>query len=114
MTGELVLVTGGSGFVGSHCLVALLREGYRPRTTVRSLARADEVRAMVERGGADPAGIEFVVAKAHLPLRKAAELFGHIHEDSWRYRQLADAVAAFQNHSDTSHESSLLSGGAST
>ena len=62
MTGELVLVTGGSGFVGSHCLVALLREGYRARTTVRSLTRADEVRTMVERGGADPAGLEFVEA----------------------------------------------------
>lgn len=49
--GELVLVTGGSGFVGSHCLVAALNAGYRVRTTVRSLERADEVRAMMQTGG---------------------------------------------------------------
>lgn len=48
---ELVLVTGGSGFIGAHCLVALLREGYRVRTTVRSMKRADEVRSMVQAGG---------------------------------------------------------------
>lgn len=54
MTDDLVLVTGGTGFVGSHCLVALLANGYRVRTTVRSMKRADEVREMVRAGGADP------------------------------------------------------------
>lgn len=54
MTDDLVLVTGGSGFVGSHCLVALLRDGYRVRTTLRSLARVEEVRAMVRAGGVEP------------------------------------------------------------
>ena len=49
--GELVLVTGGSGFVGSHCVVAALNAGYRVRTTVRSLPRADDVRAMLRVGG---------------------------------------------------------------
>ncbi|MBO9534042.1 MAG: aldehyde reductase [Solirubrobacteraceae bacterium] len=62
MAGELVLVTGGSGFVGAHCIVALLNAGYRVRTTVRTLAREDEVRAMVKVGGADPSGVEFAVA----------------------------------------------------
>lgn len=62
MSGELVLVTGGTGFVGAHCIVALLREGYRVRTTVRSLDRAGEVRDLVRAGGQDPVGIEFVVA----------------------------------------------------
>jgi len=51
MSNELVLVTGGSGFVGAHCIVRLLHEGYRVRTTVRSLEREADVRAMIAEGG---------------------------------------------------------------
>ena len=51
MSGELVLVTGGSGFVGSHCILQLLDAGYRVRTTVRSLDREPGVRAMLKSGG---------------------------------------------------------------
>lgn len=54
MSGELVLVTGGSGFLGAHCILRLLDGGYRVRTTVRSLAREPDVRAMLRRGGAEP------------------------------------------------------------
>jgi dihydroflavonol-4-reductase len=49
LNGETVLVTGGSGFLGSWCLVELLRRGYRVRTTVRDLSREQDVRAMVEK-----------------------------------------------------------------
>ncbi len=52
MSGERVLVTGGSGFVGVHCILALLNAGYRVRTTIRSLDRDHDVRAMLARGGA--------------------------------------------------------------
>lgn len=62
---DLVLVTGGTGFVGSHCIVALLGGGYRVRTTVRSLAREGEVRAMVSRGGVE-AGSDLEVVPADL------------------------------------------------
>src|SRR5688572_841002 len=54
MSGERVLVTGGSGFVGSHCILQLLAAGYRVRTTVRSLKREEDVRAMLKSGGAEP------------------------------------------------------------
>jgi nucleoside-diphosphate-sugar epimerase len=51
MNEELVLVTGGSGFVGAHCIDQLLRAGYRVRTTVRSLKREADVRAMLNVAG---------------------------------------------------------------
>ena len=63
MAGELVLVTGGSGFIGAHCILQLLNAGYRVRTTVRSLDREGRVRAMLAAGGAESsAGLSFVAA----------------------------------------------------
>src|SRR5246127_4109193 len=53
MSDELVLVTGGSGFIGAHCILQLLQAGYRVRTTVRSLHREADVRAMLKVGGID-------------------------------------------------------------
>ena len=47
-----VLVTGGSGFIGSYCIIQLLAQGHTVRTTVRNLARKPEVQAMLEKGGA--------------------------------------------------------------
>ncbi len=50
-----VLVTGGSGFIGSHCILQLLAADHEVRTTVRNLKRRDEVLAMLRQGGAaDP------------------------------------------------------------
>lgn len=48
---ETVLVTGGTGFVGAHCILQLLQKGYRVKTTVRNLARKDEVIGMLRNGG---------------------------------------------------------------
>jgi nucleoside-diphosphate-sugar epimerase len=49
--GDLILVTGASGFVGKWCVVKLLEKGYRVRGTVRSEAKAklvhDTVSALV-------------------------------------------------------------------
>ena len=70
MSRELVLVTGGTGFIAAHCIVQLLEAGHRVRTSVRSLARADEVREMVRVGGAEPSAIEFVTADL-------------LHDDGW-------------------------------
>jgi|EndMetStandDraft_5_1072996.scaffolds.fasta_scaffold06468_4 dihydroflavonol-4-reductase len=44
---EVVLVTGGTGFVAGWCIVALLQRGYQVRTTVRNLAQESAVRTAV-------------------------------------------------------------------
>ena len=62
--GETVLVTGGSGFLGGWCLIEALRRGYRVRTTVRSLSREPQVRAML--GGEIDAGDRLSFAAADL------------------------------------------------
>ncbi len=49
-----VLVTGGSGFIGAHCILQLLAADHQVRTTVRNLKREAEVRAMLKQGGAEP------------------------------------------------------------
>src|SRR5271168_3958487 len=60
---QTVLVTGGSGFIGAHCILRLLEAGYAVRTTVRNLGREGEVRAMLKVGGAEPGGqLSFVAA----------------------------------------------------
>src|SRR4051794_11139508 len=50
MPDQRVLVTGGSGFIGAHCIKRLHEDGYGVRTTVRSRSREDEVRQMVGEG----------------------------------------------------------------
>lgn len=63
MAGELVLVTGGSGFIGAHCIIQLIQAGYEVRTTVRRLAREAEVRAMLRQGGVEAGDrLSFVTA----------------------------------------------------
>ncbi|KAF2624188.1 hypothetical protein BU25DRAFT_424284 [Macroventuria anomochaeta] len=54
----LVLVTGGSGCVGAHCVLAVLNAGYQVRTTVRSLERAESVHEMLRNGGAEEFAID--------------------------------------------------------
>ncbi|MGM4984868.1 SDR family oxidoreductase [Rhizobium tropici] len=63
MSEELVLVTGGSGFIAQHCILALLEAGYRVRTTLRSLSREAEVLSNLRSGGAEPGDrLSFVAA----------------------------------------------------
>lgn len=51
---QRVLVTGGSGFIATYCILQLLEQGYIVRTTVRSLDREPGVRALLRAGGQEP------------------------------------------------------------
>lgn len=46
-----ILVTGGSGFIGSHTILQLIAAGHDVHTTVRNLNRERDVRAMLAEGG---------------------------------------------------------------
>jgi len=60
---ETVLVTGGTGFVGVHCILQLLEKGHRVRTTMRSLDRKSEVLEMLRAGGITSfENLEFIAA----------------------------------------------------
>lgn len=48
-TSQRVLVTGGTGFLAGWAIVALLRRGYRVRTTIRAAGRERAVQDMVAR-----------------------------------------------------------------
>ncbi|OCX53729.1 epimerase [Mucilaginibacter sp. PPCGB 2223] len=50
---QLVLVTGGGGFIAAHCILQLLNAGYRVRTTLRDLSRETAVRSMLHEGGVE-------------------------------------------------------------
>lgn len=57
-----VLVTGGSGYLGTQLIAALLRDGRQVRATVRSLDSEADVRAAVRCGAVSDAGLEVVAA----------------------------------------------------
>jgi dihydroflavonol-4-reductase len=61
---QLILVTGASGFVGKWCVVKLLEKGYRVRGTVRSDAKAAQVKDTVTRevGARKAANLELILA----------------------------------------------------
>lgn len=46
-----VLVTGGNGFVGIHVILQLLQQGYRVKTTLRSLSKQQQVLDMLRNSG---------------------------------------------------------------
>ena len=71
-----VLVTGGSGYVGTMLLAALLRDGRQVRTTVRAMQSESELRAAVRRGHADDSGLEIVEAELMSDAGWAAAMAG--------------------------------------
>lgn len=55
MTRDLVLVTGGSGFLAGHCILTLLTAGYDVRTTLRDSRREAPLRKPCARPASMPA-----------------------------------------------------------
>lgn len=51
MTQKRILVTGGSGFIASHCIIQLLAQGHLVRTTVRALGKEAAVRSILADAG---------------------------------------------------------------
>ena len=70
-----VLVTGGSGFIGSHAISQLLAAGHEVRTTVRDGAREPALRAEVRARAGGPL-IELSVREGELV--KQGQLLGRI------------------------------------
>jgi nucleoside-diphosphate-sugar epimerase len=59
-----VLVTGGTGFLGSHTVARLVREGYRTRVTVREAGQQAGVLAALRQADVEPTDLlEFAVAE---------------------------------------------------
>ena len=57
-----VAVTGASGFIGLHCVLALLQAGYRVRGTLRDLAREANLRQALEKHVETGSRLEFAAA----------------------------------------------------
>jgi nucleoside-diphosphate-sugar epimerase len=62
LTNDTVLVTGASGFIAQHCILELLRAGYRVRGTVRSLPKAARIRETLSRHAPVEGRLDFVEA----------------------------------------------------
>ena len=58
-----LLVTGASGFIGTHCILELLSHGYRVRGALRDLQRAEQIRAVLRKHAERADDIEFVRAE---------------------------------------------------
>jgi nucleoside-diphosphate-sugar epimerase len=89
--GKTVLVTGGSGYIGSWCIVELLKRGYRVRTTVRNPAREPEARAAV--GSQTDAHEHLSVHQADL---LSDEHWGHVTEGCDYVLHVASPLPASQ------------------
>ena len=44
-----ILVTGGTSYIGKHCIAQLIEKGYNVRTTIRDISRSSEVKSDLEK-----------------------------------------------------------------
>ncbi len=59
---KTILVTGGSGFVGIHTILQLLQKGFHVHTTIRSLAKKDDIINALKSGIEDVTRLRFFEA----------------------------------------------------
>ena len=59
---DTVLVTGISGYIGSHVAVKLLEQGFKVRGTVRALGKGQRILKALDAHGADVSGVDLVQA----------------------------------------------------
>ncbi|MFT4798531.1 MAG: dihydroflavonol-4-reductase [Candidatus Azotimanducaceae bacterium] len=57
-----VLITGASGFIGSHTVLEFLNNGYEVRGTIRNLAKTDDLKTMLAKHTEHIENLEFVAA----------------------------------------------------
>ena len=57
-----VLVTGATGFIASHTILALIEKGYTVRGTARSASKAEKLKATLSQYASQPVNIELVSA----------------------------------------------------
>ena len=59
---DTVLVTGISGYIGSHVAAKLLEQGFKVRGTVRALGKGQRILKALDAHGADVSGVDLVQA----------------------------------------------------
>jgi dihydroflavonol-4-reductase len=62
-----ILVTGASGFIGSHCVLDLLNHGCQVRGSVRDLDRTNSMESTLRASGADTSKLQWVAASLTEP-----------------------------------------------
>ncbi|MEM6899438.1 MAG: aldehyde reductase [Pseudomonadota bacterium] len=62
MAGETVLVTGATGFIASHTVLALLKKGYSVRGTARSASSGERLNRTLSEFAGEPVNIEIFEA----------------------------------------------------
>lgn len=62
MAGETVLVTGATGFIASHTVLALLKKGYNVRGTARSASRGPKLNETLSAFAGEPVNIQIFEA----------------------------------------------------
>lgn len=99
-TKKTVLVTGGTGFLGIHTILQLLQQGYEVRTTLRSLAKKENIIKALKEGG--------ITDFSHLSFFEADLINDHNWEDAVKGSDYVLHVASPFPAQDPKDENELI------